>query len=90
MDGGIDRDFSEKGLIKAVAIGYGAENWDGEGTTLEEALNSEYQPMIEIGGMPILWHIMKYYSSYGFNEFVICCGYKQHVIKDFFNDYFRI
>ena len=49
MDGGMDRDFSEKGLIKAVAVGYGAENWDGEGTTLEEALNSEYQPMIEIG-----------------------------------------
>ena len=49
MDGGMDRDFSEKGLIKAVAVGYGAENWDGEGATLEEALNSEYQPMIEIG-----------------------------------------
>ena len=49
MDGGIDRDFSEKGLIKAVSVGYGAENWDGEGATLEEALNSEYQPMIEIG-----------------------------------------
>ena len=49
MDGGMDRDFSEKGLIKAVSVGYGAENWDGEGATLEEALNSEYQPMVEIG-----------------------------------------
>ena len=49
LDGGVDRDFSEKGLIKAIGIGYGAENWDGEGTTLEEALNSEYQPMVEIG-----------------------------------------
>ena len=49
MDGGVDRDFSEKGLIKAVAVGYGAENWDGNGVTLEQALNSEYQPMIEIG-----------------------------------------
>jgi glucose-1-phosphate cytidylyltransferase len=44
--------------------------------------------MIEIGGMPILWHIMKSYSAHGFNEFVICCGYKQNVIKDFFNEYF--
>ena len=44
--------------------------------------------MIEIGGMPILWHIMKTYSHYGFNEFVICAGYKQHVIKEWFADYF--
>jgi glucose-1-phosphate cytidylyltransferase len=44
--------------------------------------------MIEIGGMPILWHIMKTYSFYGFNEFVICAGYKQHVIKEWFSDYF--
>ena len=46
------------------------------------------KPMIEIGGMPILWHIMKTYSYYGFNEFVICAGYKQHVIKEWFADYF--
>ena len=44
--------------------------------------------MIEIGGMPILWHIMKEYSYYGFNEFIICAGYKQHIIKEWFADYF--
>ena len=44
--------------------------------------------MIEIGGKPILWHIMKYYSSFGFNEFIICCGYKQHVIKEWFANYY--
>ena len=44
--------------------------------------------MVEIGDMPILWHIMKYYSSFGFNEFIICLGYKQYVIKEFFADYF--
>ena len=46
------------------------------------------KPMIEIGGMPILWHIMKTYSYYGFNEFIICAGYKQHIIKEWFADYF--
>lgn len=60
----------------------------GFGTRISEESHLKPKPMIEIGGMPILWHIMKYYSSYGFNEFVICAGYKQHVIKDFFNDYF--
>ena len=60
----------------------------GFGTRISEESHLKPKPMIEIGGMPILWHIMKYYSSYGFNEFIICCGYKQHVIKDFFNDYF--
>ena len=49
FDGGVDRDFSEKSLIKSLAVGFGAENWDGEGATYEEAINSEYQPMIEIG-----------------------------------------
>jgi glucose-1-phosphate cytidylyltransferase len=44
--------------------------------------------MVEIGGKPILWHIMKIYSSYGFNEFIICCGYKQYVIKEYFANYF--
>jgi glucose-1-phosphate cytidylyltransferase len=44
--------------------------------------------MIEIGGAPILWHIMKYYSSFGFNEFIICCGYKGHMIKEYFADYY--
>lgn len=46
------------------------------------------KPMVELGGMPILWHIMKLYSYYGFHEFIICAGYKQHVIKEYFSDYF--
>ncbi|SEF70277.1 glucose-1-phosphate cytidylyltransferase [Eubacterium ruminantium] len=60
----------------------------GFGTRISE--ESEYvpKPMIKIGGMPILWHIMKEYSYYGFNEFVVCAGYKQHVIKEWFADYF--
>ena len=60
----------------------------GFGTRISEESHLKPKPMIEIGGMPILWHIMKYYSSYGFGDFIICCGYKQHVIKDFFSDYF--
>lgn len=60
----------------------------GFGTRITEESHLKPKPMIEIGGMPILWHIMKSYSAYGYNEFVICCGYKQHVIKDFFNEYF--
>ena len=60
----------------------------GFGTRISEESHLKPKPMVEIGGMPILWHIMKYYSSYGFNEFIICGGYKQQVIKDFFNDYF--
>ena len=60
----------------------------GFGTRISEESVNRPKPMIEIGGMPILWHIMKSYSSHGFNEFVICCGYKQHIIKDFFANYF--
>ena len=60
----------------------------GLGTRISEESQFKPKPMIEIGGMPILWHIMKTYSSYGFNEFVICAGYKQHVIKEWFSDYF--
>ena len=60
----------------------------GFGTRISEESHLKPKPMIEIGGRPILWHIMKYYSAYGFCEFIICCGYKQHVIKDFFNNYF--
>ena len=60
----------------------------GFGTRISEESHLKPKPMIEIGGMPILWHIMKSYSYYGFNEFVICCGYKQHVIKEFFSNYF--
>ena len=60
----------------------------GLGTRISEESQFKPKPMIEIGGKPILWHIMKEYSYYGFNEFVICAGYKQHVIKEWFADYF--
>lgn len=60
----------------------------GYGTRIGEESQYRPKPMIEIGGMPILWHIMKEYSYYGFNEFVICAGYKQHMIKDWFANYF--
>ena len=60
----------------------------GYGTRISEESQFKPKPMIEIGGKPIIWHIMKGYSYYGFNEFVICAGYKQHVIKEWFADYF--
>lgn len=60
----------------------------GFGTRISEESVLKPKPMIEIGGMPILWHIMKTYSHFGFNEFIICAGYKQHVIKEWFADYF--
>lgn len=60
----------------------------GLGTRIAEESELRPKPMIEIGGMPILWHIMKEYSHYGFNDFVICAGYKQHMIKEWFADYF--
>jgi len=60
----------------------------GFGSRISEESVFKPKPMIEIGGMPILWHIIKLYSYYGFNEFVICAGYKQHVIKDWFSNYF--
>ena len=60
----------------------------GFGTRISEESHLRPKPMIEIGGMPILWHVMKLYSHYGFNEFIICCGYKQHVIKEYFADYY--
>ena len=60
----------------------------GFGTRISEESHLKPKPMIEIGGKPILWHIMKYYSSYGFNEFIICCGYKGYVIKEYFADYY--
>lgn len=60
----------------------------GFGTRISEESQFKPKPMIEIGGMPILWHIMKSYSHYGFNEFVICAGYMQHVIKEWFADYY--
>lgn len=60
----------------------------GKGTRISEESHLKPKPMIEIGDMPILWHIMKTYSYYGHNEFIICCGYKGYVIKEFFADYF--
>lgn len=60
----------------------------GYGTRISEESYLKPKPMIEIGEMPILWHIMKEYSHYGFDEFIVCAGYKQHVIKEWFADYF--
>ncbi len=61
----------------------------GFGTRMSEATNLIPKPMVEIGGKPILWHIMKIYSQYGINEFIICCGYKQYMIKEYFANYFH-
>lgn len=60
----------------------------GFGTRISEESHLKPKPMIEIGDKPILWHIMKLYSAYGFNEFIICCGYRQYVIKEYFADYY--
>jgi glucose-1-phosphate cytidylyltransferase len=60
----------------------------GLGTRISEETNSKPKPLVEIGGMPILWHIMKIYSNYGLNDFIICCGYKGYLIKEYFANYF--
>ena len=60
----------------------------GYGTRLSEETVLKPKPMVEIGGMPILWHIMKIYSAFGINDFIICCGYKGYVIKEYFANYF--
>jgi glucose-1-phosphate cytidylyltransferase len=60
----------------------------GLGTRISEETHLKPKPMIEIGGKPILWHIMKTYSHYGINDFIICCGYKGYVIKEYFANYF--
>lgn len=60
----------------------------GMGSRISEESHLRPKPMIEIGGRPILWHIMKIYSYYGFNDFIICCGYKGHMIKEYFIDYY--
>lgn len=60
----------------------------GFGTRLSEETNIKPKPMVEIGGKPILWHIMKIYSHYGFNDFIICLGYKGYLIKEYFANYF--
>lgn len=60
----------------------------GFGTRISEESHLKPKPMIEIGGKPILWHIMKIYSAFGYNDFVICCGYKAHMIKEYFANYY--
>ena len=60
----------------------------GLGTRISEESHLKPKPMIGIGDQPILWHIMKIYSSFGFNDFIICCGYKGHIIKEYFADYY--
>jgi glucose-1-phosphate cytidylyltransferase len=60
----------------------------GLGSRISEETDLKPKPMIEIGGRPILWHIMKIYSAYGINDFIICCGYKSHIIKEYFANYF--
>lgn len=60
----------------------------GLGTRISEETNLRPKPMIEIGGKPILWHIMKMYSNHGINDFIVCCGYKGYVIKEYFANYF--
>ena len=60
----------------------------GLGTRISEESGSKPKPMVEIGGKPILWHIMKIYSSHGINDFIVCCGYKGYLIKEYFANYF--
>jgi glucose-1-phosphate cytidylyltransferase len=61
----------------------------GYGTRISEETGTMPKPLVEVGGMPILWHIMKIYSAHGLNDFVICCGYKGHMIKKYFLDFFH-
>ena len=60
----------------------------GLGSRLSEETHSIPKPMVEIGGRPILWHILKYFSHFGVNDFVICLGYKGYLIKEYFSNYF--
>ncbi len=60
----------------------------GKGTRISEESSLKPKPMVTIGDKPIIWHIMKYFSHYGFDEFIVCCGYKSHVIKEYFANYF--
>jgi glucose-1-phosphate cytidylyltransferase len=69
-------------LVKAIILA------GGLGTRISEETHLKPKPMVEVGGKPILWHIMKMYSAYGITDFVICCGYKGYVIKEYFANYF--
>ena len=69
-------------MMKAVILA------GGLGTRISEETSIKPKPMIEIGGRPILWHIMKLYSAHGVNDFIICCGYRGYVIKEYFANYF--
>ena len=60
----------------------------GLGTRLSEETSVKPKPMVEVGGRPILWHILKMYSAHGINDFIICCGYKGYIIKEYFANYF--
>ncbi len=60
----------------------------GFGTRISEESVYKPKPLIEVGGMPIIWHIMKYYSKYGFNDFIVCAGYKQNCLKEYFSNYY--
>ena len=60
----------------------------GKGTRISEETHLRPKPLIEIGSNPIIWHILKIYSTYGINEFIICCGYKGYMIKEYFANYF--
>ena len=68
--------------VKAVILA------GGLGTRISEETSTRPKPMIEVGGKPILWHIMKIYSHFGIQDFIICCGYKGYVIKEYFANYF--
>ncbi len=61
----------------------------GKGTRISEESRLRPKPMVEIGGKPILWHIMRQYASYGFNEFIICCGYKRAYDQEYFVNYYQ-
>ena len=69
-------------MVKAVILA------GGLGTRISEETHLKPKPMLEIGGKPILWHLMKIYSSHGINDFVVCCGYKGYIIKEYFANYF--
>ena len=60
----------------------------GLGTRISEETDLKPKPMVEVGGRPILWHIMKIYSAHGINDFIICCGYRGYIIKEYFANYF--